>query len=58
MKVLLATDGSDAALRASRELGSMLVPERDSVRVVTVLSLHALPLLGHPQRAARRRGPT
>lgn len=48
MKALLATDGSDAALRACRELASLLVPERDSVRVVTVLSYTLYPYSGVP----------
>ncbi|MGH2726789.1 MAG: universal stress protein, partial [Actinomycetota bacterium] len=43
MKVLLATDGSEPALRACHMIAGMLVPERDEVRVLTVLSYHVYP---------------
>ena len=48
MKVLLATDGSEAALRACNELGSILVANRDVVRVLTVLSYTLYPYSGIP----------
>ena len=43
MKVLIATDGSAAALEASRMTARILVPHRDEVRLLTVLSYHLYP---------------
>lgn len=61
MKVLLAVDGSEAALRACRHLESLLHPGRDNVRIVTVLSytfypysdVPGEPLVDEPQRERR-----
>lgn len=43
MKVLVATDGSEPALRACREVTLMLVPKRDEVRLLTILSYSLYP---------------
>lgn len=48
MKVLLATDGSDVALRVCHTVAPMLASERDSIRVVTVLSYTLYPHSGIP----------
>ena len=48
VKVLLATDGSEPAMRACRRLSSMLVAGRESVRLVTVLSYTLYPYSGIP----------
>ena len=48
MKVLLATDGSEAALRACRSVVPMLAPDRDSLRLITVLSYTLYPYSGIP----------
>jgi nucleotide-binding universal stress UspA family protein len=43
VKVLLATDGSEPAMRACRRVASLLVAERDQVRLLTVLSYSLYP---------------
>jgi nucleotide-binding universal stress UspA family protein len=43
MKVLLATDGSEPAMRACHRVASLLVAERDQVRLLTVLSYSLCP---------------
>lgn len=43
MKALLATDGSEPALRACSDLVALLTPGRDEVRVLTVLSYSLYP---------------
>jgi len=43
MKVLLATDGSEPALRACDRAASLLVPDRDLVRLLTVMSFSEYP---------------
>jgi nucleotide-binding universal stress UspA family protein len=43
MKVLLATDGSEPAMRACERASSLLVPGRDQVRLLTVLSYSEYP---------------
>jgi nucleotide-binding universal stress UspA family protein len=48
VKVLLATDASDPALRACRYLVSLLQPDRDGVRLLTVLSYSLSPYSGIP----------
>lgn len=48
MKVLLATDGSEAALRACHSVVPMLASDRDSVRLITVLSYTLYPYSGIP----------
>jgi nucleotide-binding universal stress UspA family protein len=61
MKVLLATDGSEPAVRACGCASSLLVPGRDQVRLLTVLSYseypHSLvpdmPLSDEAERAER-----
>jgi nucleotide-binding universal stress UspA family protein len=61
MKVLLATDGSESAVRACWWASSLLVPGRDQVRLLTVLSYseypHSLvpdmPLSDEAERAER-----
>lgn len=61
MKVLLATDGSEPAMRACECASSLLVPGRDQVRLLTVLSYseypHSLvpdmPLSDETERAER-----
>ena len=48
MKVLVAVDGSDTSGRACRYIISLLSPERDSVRLITVLSYTLYPYTGIP----------
>ena len=48
MKVLVAVDGSDSAGRACRYAASLLTPERDSVRLITILSYSLYPYTGIP----------
>lgn len=48
MRVLLATDGSDPALRACRYLVSLVHSGRDEVRLLTVLSYSLYPYSGIP----------
>ena len=63
MKVLLATDGFEHALRACRFVVRLVAPERDEVRILTVLSYHEYPysfvagehMVGEPQVAERVR---
>jgi nucleotide-binding universal stress UspA family protein len=43
MKVLIAIDGSEPTLRACRIVASLLSPDKDSVRLVTVLSYSDYP---------------
>jgi nucleotide-binding universal stress UspA family protein len=43
MKVLLATDGSEPAMRACESASSLLVAGRDQVRLLTVLSYSEYP---------------
>ena len=43
MKVLIAIDGSEPALRAVRLVASLLAPARDQVRLLTVLSYSDYP---------------
>jgi nucleotide-binding universal stress UspA family protein len=60
MKVLIAVDGSDPAMRACEAAAVLLVPERDEVRLVTVLSYSLYPYSGIPEEPladeAERRG--
>ena len=48
MKVLAAVDGSDPGLRACQIIAELLVQERDTVRLVTVLSYSESPDSGIP----------
>lgn len=48
MKVLIAIDGSDPALRACRNVASLLVQERDDVQLLAVLSYTDYPYTGVP----------
>jgi nucleotide-binding universal stress UspA family protein len=48
VNVLLATDGSDPALRACQAVASLLTPDRDQVRILTVLSYSLYPYSGIP----------
>ncbi|HYN35998.1 MAG TPA: universal stress protein [Actinomycetota bacterium] len=48
MKVLIAIDGSEPALRAFRNVASLLVPKRDEVRLLTVLSYTDYPYTDFP----------
>ena len=48
MKVLAAVDGSEPGLRACQTMAQLLVPERDTVRLVTVLSYSESPDSGIP----------
>jgi nucleotide-binding universal stress UspA family protein len=43
MRVLLATDGSEPAIRACDHASTLLVPGRDQVRLLTVLSYSEYP---------------
>jgi len=43
MKVLLATDGSEPAIRGCDHASTLLVPGRDRVRLLTVLSYSEYP---------------
>lgn len=43
MRVLLATDGSEPAIRACDQVSALLVPGRDRVRLLTVLSYSEYP---------------
>lgn len=43
MRVLLATDGSEPAMRACQGIGYLLVPGRDHVRLITILSYSLYP---------------
>ena len=46
MKVLIAVDGSEPAMRACAFIDTLLVPERDSVRLITILSYSLYPYSG------------
>jgi nucleotide-binding universal stress UspA family protein len=48
MKVLVAIDGSEPALRAVRLVASLLAPDRDQVRLLTVLSYSDYPYTDVP----------
>ena len=48
MKILLATDGTEAAIRAGRGLVSMLAAGGSTVRIITVLSYGLSPYTGIP----------
>jgi universal stress protein A len=48
MKVLLAVDGSEQALRACSTVDFLAVPDRDEVRVLTVLSFTFYPYTDVP----------
>ena len=48
MKVLLGTDGSEPAMRAVRTVASLLAPDRDEVRLLTVLSYSLYPYTDVP----------
>jgi nucleotide-binding universal stress UspA family protein len=48
MRVLVAVDGSEPALRACSAISSLLIPDRDEVRVVTVLSFTFYPYTDVP----------
>jgi nucleotide-binding universal stress UspA family protein len=48
VKVLIAVDGSEPAMRACQQVASMLASVRDSVRLVTVLSYTLYPYSGIP----------
>lgn len=60
MRVLIAVDGSDPAMRACTLVGALLVPKRDTVRLLTILSYSLYPYSGIPDEpladeAARER---
>lgn len=48
MRALVAIDGSDPALRACRNVASLLVSGRDEVRLLVVLSYSDYPYTGVP----------
>ena len=48
MKVLLGTDGSEPAMRAVRTVAYLLAPDRDEVRLLTVLSYSLYPYTDVP----------